>query len=142
MSGAPRFWPWLALLAAAACSGGAGERSAPGERSVPSPERPAEAAASSPESKLRAAQETALEALCERLVDCSVESARANMNPDELARLDVENTAPRLRDQCEEEGGQTSWSPRQVRVVQRCVNDARTCEALETCLEEAKKRPE
>jgi hypothetical protein len=134
MGGAPRIWLWLALEGVAACSGGGGERPA---RSEP----PAEATPSS-ERKLRAAQESALAALCERLVDCSVESARASMSPEEVAKLDVKNTAPRLRDECEEEGGQSNWSPRQVRVVRRCVTEAGTCQALQACLQEAKKRPE
>jgi hypothetical protein len=135
--GTSRICLWLALQTAAAACASGGERSPEAARS-----QPTGGAASSPEDKLRAAQETALAALCERLVDCSVESAHASMSPEEVAKLDLKNTAPRLVAQCEAEGAQSNWSPRQVRVVQHCVVEAGTCDALQTCLAEAKKRPE
>jgi len=131
----------LLALAAFSCGGsgasGAGGESgsAAGNRAGEAPSQPGEN-----ERKLRAAQESAVEAMCERLVECAVESARANMSPEEVAKLDVEETAPRLRDECEEETGRRSLSPRQVRVVQRCVTEAGTCDELHTCLDQAKKR--
>jgi hypothetical protein len=133
------------MLPAAACSGGGGEGSgAPREAArQPASAPPAgssEPAAGSSEAKLRAAQASAVEAMCERLVQCAVESARANMTPDEVAELNLDETAPRLREQCQEDGDKSQLSPRQVRVVQRCVNEAAECEALQTCLEQARKQ--
>lgn len=92
------------------------------------------------ERKLRAAQESALEALCDRLVDCAIESARANMSPEEVAKLGVQELAPRLRDDCEADGGRSEWSPRQVRITQRCLTAGGTCDELNTCLDEARKK--
>ncbi len=127
-----------------ACSGGGAESGEPAKAAgagqgsgAASP-----APAPSPEQKLRAAQESAVQAMCERLVECAVKEARATMSPDEVAQLELEKTAPRLRDECEDEGARTQLSPRQVTVVQRCVNDAATCDALQTCLNEAKKQPQ
>jgi hypothetical protein len=125
----------LLLLAALACGGGQAEPSR-----EPAPSTEAGEPAASPEEKLRAAQESAVEAMCERLVDCAVEEARKNMSPDEVAKLDVEQTGRKLRDECEAEGAQKALSPRQIRVVQRCVTQPGTCDELQTCLDEAKKR--
>jgi hypothetical protein len=125
---------WVAWLAA--CSGGTESGAAPSQ--------PAEGGAGggqpSAEAQLRAAQESAIQAMCERLVDCSVESARASMTPEELAKLDLEEMVPRARADCEEEYAGRRLSPRQVRVVQRCVADTGTCDEMHTCLDQAKKR--
>jgi hypothetical protein len=132
----------LVLGAAAACGGGGGAASepaatasTPAAQPEPSPATEAEA-----ERKLRAAQESAVEALCERLVDCAIEEARASMTPEQVAELDVEDTGARLRDKCEGEGATSTLSPRQIRVVQRCVNLDATCDDLQACVAEAKKQ--
>ena len=124
----------LVLVALIACGGGGAS-----EPAAPSADPEAERRAES-ERKLRAAQESAAEAMCERLVDCSIEAARANMTPEEVANLDLEKTTVAARAECEDESSQRAWSPRQIRVVQRCVVEAEVCEALHTCLDEAKKR--
>ncbi len=122
-----------------ACSGSSGSQSPAGGGAVPAQDPEASRRAES-ERQLRAAQESAVEAMCDRLVDCSVEEARATMTPEEVAGLDLENTMPLAREECEDESTQRNFSPRQVRVVQRCVTEAATCEALHSCLDEAKKR--
>ncbi|HTE50734.1 MAG TPA: hypothetical protein VK698_07690 [Kofleriaceae bacterium] len=133
----------MMVLCLGACSGGGGEAAQP---TAPAASPPAAApagqggGAGDAERKLRAAQDSAVEALCDRLVDCAVESARASMSPEEVAKLDVEETAPRLRDECEADGAKSSLSPRQVRVVQRCVTEAGTCDELQACVQEAKKK--
>jgi len=130
---------WAALPA---CSGG-GAESEParaGQGSGAASPAPAPAPSLSPEQKLRAAQESAVQAMCERLVECAVEEARATMSPDEVAELELEKTAPRLRDECEDEGSRSPLSPRQVTVIQRCVNDAAACDELQTCLDDARKQ--
>jgi hypothetical protein len=130
------------FVGAAACGGGGGDASEPAAAASPpaaepeaSPTGDAEA-----ERKLRAAQDSAVEALCERLVDCAIEEARASMTPEQVAELDVEDTGARLRDKCEGEGATSTLSPRQIRVVQRCVSQQGTCDELQACVEEAKKQ--
>jgi hypothetical protein len=118
-----------ALFALLSCGGGTSESSTASTAPEPSPEQ-----------KLLAAQESAIEAMCERLVDCAVAEARETMSPDEVAKLDVDKRARLLRDDCEAEGAQSRLSPRQIRVVQRCVNQESSCAEFETCLQEAKKR--
>jgi hypothetical protein len=133
----------LLVAVGVGCSGGSAESGGQGGAGARPPavragQREAERRAES-ERNLRAAQESAVEAMCERLADCAVESARENMTPEEVAQLDVENTAPRLREECESEYGRTQLSPRQVRVVQRCVTETRACDELQTCLEDARR---
>lgn len=132
----------ILLVGAAACGGGGGDASdpatttsAPTARPEPPPSGDADA-----ERRLRAAQDSAVEALCERLVDCAIEEARASMTPEQVAELDVEDTGARLRDKCEGEGATSTLSPRQIRVVQRCVNQQSTCDELHVCVDEAKKQ--
>ncbi|HLU65945.1 MAG TPA: hypothetical protein VKZ63_06700 [Kofleriaceae bacterium] len=92
------------------------------------------AAADDPEVQLRAAQDHAVEAMCERLVQCGIEDAP----PEE--RAEHEKFVAQYREACEEEAGQSDLSPRQVRVIQRCVNEAASCQALDECLQEAQKK--
>jgi hypothetical protein len=132
------WWQLLVVLSVAACSGGA--ESEPARTSGGQGGAAAPAAGPSPEEKLRAAQESAVQAMCERLVDCAVEEAKASMSPEEVAKLELDETGPKLRAECEEEGMQNALSPRQVTVIQRCVNQDGTCDDLNACLDEAKKR--
>jgi hypothetical protein len=127
----------LAVLSAplAACSGGGAE-----SRGAPAGQGAAKAKEKSPEEKLRAAQKSAVHAMCERLVGCAVDEARATMTPEEVAKLEAEDRPAELRDKCEGEGAQTTLSPRQVRVVQSCVNQHGTCDELNACLDQARKK--
>lgn len=131
------------VLVLGACGGGGGEASEPA--ATPSPPA-AEQESARPDDdtdgkrKLRAAQDSAVEALCERLVDCAIEEARSSMTSEEVAQLDVKDTGARLREECEGEGASSTLSPRQIRVVQRCVNQNGTCSDLQACVQEAKKQ--
>jgi hypothetical protein len=134
------------LLAALLCacsgsdSGPAKEPAEPAAGAAPAPD-PAEAERQEKLRKLRAAQDSAVEAMCERLVDCSVESLR-NAPPEERAKAgNVDELIPKARAECEEEAGKSDLSPRQVVVVQKCVNERQTCEALVSCLDTANKSP-
>lgn len=90
---------------------------------------------------LHAAQESAIEAMCERLVDCSVEDARKTMTPAEVEKLDLPHLVPRARAECEEDYSEHALSPRQIRIIQGCVNQQSTCAQLNDCLDAAKKKP-
>ncbi|HEU5057798.1 MAG TPA: hypothetical protein VFU21_14805 [Kofleriaceae bacterium] len=89
--------------------------------------------------KLRAAQESAIEALCDRLFDCAVEDTRQT-RPKELEGVNLEEMRGKHMAECEEEGTQSELSPRQVKVIQTCVNEAPTCGELDQCLSEARKK--
>lgn len=108
----------------------------------PAPAEPDPEAARRAESeqKLKAAQASAVHAMCERLVDCSVEDAKAEMSPEEVAKLNPEELVPRAQAECEAEYGQLELSPRQIKTIQRCVNEAETCPALNECLAGANKQ--
>ena len=93
------------------------------------------------EQQLHAAQESAIEAMCERLVTCSVEDAKKTMTPEQIQKLDLPHLVPRARAQCEEDYSEHALSPRQVRVIQGCVNQQGTCAQLNDCLDAAKKKP-
>jgi hypothetical protein len=126
-----------------ACSGsdngGAKQAEKPAETSgAPAPD-PAETERQENLRKLRAAQDTAVEAMCERLVDCSVESLR-NAPAEERAKAgNVDELIPKARAECEEEASKSDLSPRQVITVQKCVNEGQTCEELISCLDTAQK---
>jgi hypothetical protein len=89
------------------------------------------------ERKLRAAQDSAVEAMCERLVDCSVEDAKATMSKEELDKLKPDELVPQARAQCQDDYGKSALSPRQIKIIQGCVNEAEECSALTTCLQSA-----
>lgn len=82
-------------------------------------------------------RDAACEALGPRLTECAIADARATMSPEELAKLDIEKTAPvhtrKFVEQCQ---GQ-ALSSRQVRVYEVCLREETECEALIACLEHA-----
>lgn len=134
----------LALaLAAAACSGseGGGKESETPAAGQPA-KSPEEARREESERKLHAAQESAVEAMCERLADCAVEDAQKSMTPEERKEKlgNVEELLPRYRAECEEEGNKSDLSPRQVKIIQSCVTEQKTCETFVPCLDQAQKK--
>ncbi len=134
-----------ALLVAclAACSGSEGsskdsETPAGGDTvTSPKPSKEEES-----ERKLRAAQESAVEAMCERLADCAVEDANKTMTPAERKEKlgNVDELIPRYRAECEEEANKSDLSPRQVKIIQSCVVEQKTCESFVPCLDQAQKK--
>jgi hypothetical protein len=132
----------LFALAAASCgssASGSGETREPAAAPVAAADPAAERQAGA-EQKLRAAQESAVGAMCERLVDCSVADARASMSKEEVDKLDLATTVPKARAQCESEASKSALSPRQVKVIQHCVSEPSDCQVLATCLDEASKK--
>jgi len=132
-----------ALLVAfvAACSGseGGGKEGETPTTAGPPPKTAEETQREESLRKLRAAQESAVEAMCDRFFDCAVEEARRT-KPKELEGVNLEEMRSKHMAECEEEYGRTELSPRQVRVIQSCVNDAPSCAELETCLQAASKK--
>jgi hypothetical protein len=133
----------LLLAFAAACSGseGGGKESETPAAGQPA-KSPEESKREESEQKLRAAQESAVEAMCERLADCAVEDAQKTMTPAERKEKigNVEELLPRYRADCEEEANKSDLSPRQVKIIQSCVTEQKTCETFVPCLDQAQKK--
>ena len=129
----------FAVLVAAACSGSDGGS----KETEPPPGPPArsqeEAKRDDSLRKLRAAQESAIEAMCDRFFDCAVEDTRKT-KPKELEGVNLEEMRSKHMATCEEEYGQSELSPRQVKIIQSCVNEAPSCEELHSCLQAANKQ--
>lgn len=133
----------LLVASLAACSGSEGgskdsETPAAGEPAkTPEQEKQEEA-----ERKLHAAQESAVEAMCERLADCAVEDANKTMTPEERKEKlgNVDELIPRYRAECEEEANKSDLSPRQVKIIQACVTEKKSCETFVPCLDQAQKK--
>lgn len=83
-------------------------------------------------------RDAACEALGPKLTACAVADARATMSPEELAKLDVEKTAPvhtrKFIEQCQAQ----QLSSRQVRVYEVCLREESECEPLIACLDNAR----
>jgi len=132
-----------ALLVAclAACSGSEGSskdtETPAGTATAPKPTKEEES-----ERKLHAAQESAVEAMCERLADCAVEDANKTMTPEERKEKlgNVDELIPRYRAECEEEANKSDLSPRQVKIIQSCVVEKKSCETFVPCLDQAQKK--
>jgi hypothetical protein len=85
--------------------------------------------------RLRTRQDATCESLGPRITECSIADARATMTPEELAELDLENTAPKhtadFIDQCKG----ADYSPRQVRVMEVCQAEETECAPMLSCLD-------
>jgi hypothetical protein len=132
-------------IALAACSGGSSqtdvENPTPGDGETEQPTAvETEPEPVSPEEKFKGQQQTTCQAMCERVTDCAVEDARANMSAEELAKLDLENTVPKAVQECTEECVGKELSPRQVTVIRECLAEPTECNDFLTCLEQAQRR--
>lgn len=135
-----RALPMTLALALAACGG-----SPPPEEQGPDEEPHALEDERTPEEReraqklerLRAAQESVCEKMCPEITGCAIEDARANMSEEELAKLDLENTAPRHTAQCKDECKASELSPRQVLAIQECLTQGGECRTFLGCLEKA-----
>ena len=116
----------VALLVGLAACGGTPRTAAP----LPDP--PAD-----DRTEIERRRDAACEALGPRLTECAIADARATMSPEELAKLDIEKTAPvHTRKFVEECQGQ-ALSSRQVRVYEVCLREEAECEPLIACLDHA-----
>ncbi|MBK9032015.1 MAG: hypothetical protein IPL61_11925 [Myxococcales bacterium] len=95
-------------LAVAACGGSHPAPSSPDEPAPP-PDRRTE---------LERRRDAACEALGPRMTDCAIADARATMSPEELAKLEIESTAPVHTKKFVESCQAQSLSSRQVRVYE------------------------
>ncbi|MEM9492719.1 MAG: hypothetical protein AAGC55_26460 [Myxococcota bacterium] len=102
---------------------------------------PATSAETDEKQRALAALDARQEAACEKvgvvLIDCAIADARTNMSPDELAELDLENTAPVARAKFVEECTTNAMSVRQVKVFEGCLVDT-SCTTIHDCLDQAR----
>lgn len=127
---------WIAVVTAVLVGCGGGSKTGPDEPDDPAGGEPAEL---SDEDKLYRSQLATCGPMCERITQCSVEQARAQLSDEELAELDLENTAPEHTRRCEQNCGASRLSPRQITVMRECVNGPQECGAYLDCLDQAKK---
>ena len=91
-----------------------------------------------PKTELQRRQYAACDRVIPRLTDCAVADARKKMSPEELAKLDLEHTAPVHTREYTKKCKNGYMSSRQVRVYEVCDREATDCDALVACLDNAK----
>tara|TARA_R110002096_G_scaffold77896_1_gene183103 strand:- start:601 stop:1044 length:444 start_codon:yes stop_codon:yes gene_type:complete len=89
----------------------------------------------SPEEKFARQKADAVGKMCERLIDCSVEEAKSQLPPEELAKLDLENTSKKALAECNDAYSASPMSPRQVVSLRECLGQPTECPEFNSCLE-------
>lgn len=120
--------PVVLSLLLAAC--GSSQKPAPIENREPGP--PADT-----RTELERRRDAACETLGPRMTACAIEDARATMSAEELAKLDVEATAPIHTREFVKSCQAQALSSRQVRVYEVCLREERECDPLIACLDNA-----
>lgn len=136
----------VTCVLATACSGSAKEPEEPHTDTQPDgvAEPKDEAPLTEEEKRARALaelhgyQEAACERVAPRITECAIESAQANMTKEELAELDLENTAPKHTEKFIDDCTAGQMSLRQIKVFDGC-DLAQPCEAFLACLAAADK---
>jgi hypothetical protein len=100
-----------------------------------------ETVAAPKETELARRQNAACETLAPRLTDCAIADARNTMSPAELAKLEIEKTAPIHTQKFLESCKAQSLSSRQVRVYEVCLKAETECTPLAECLDNANPNP-
>ncbi len=122
----------VALFSAVLLAGCGGAKTGP-EGGATVQEPPIDAMAQeTPEEKFGRQRADTVEKMCERLVDCSIADAKANMPAEELANLDMEATAKAAHGDCL--SSYERLSPRQVVVVRECLGEPTECPEFGGCL--------
>lgn len=143
MSGAARVLPsrvmtrslvLVCMASLMACGGGGGGGGGPTGSTTPADRSTPPAAT---RSELDVRRDAACEALGPRVTACAIEDARATMSAEELAKLDLEQTAPAHTEEFVRACKASQLSSRQVRVYEVCMREERECEPLMACLENA-----
>lgn len=79
-------------------------------------------------------RDAACEELGPKLTSCAIADARATMTAEELAKLDLEKTAPAHTEEFIDECKKQQLSSRQVRVYEVCLREESECDPLIECL--------
>lgn len=123
------------LLLGTACGGSSGTEPKPIDNSKPAGSQ------SDEDATIQRAQFASCRPVCERLIDCSVQDLHREKSDAEIAEVNLPETVPKAIDDCESTCRQKSLSPRQINVMQECVNGPQDCGAYVTCLDRAKRAP-
>ena len=118
---------WMLLMCALALGGCGGKDAKPAGPGTPAP--------TPSRTELEVRRDAACEALGPRLTACAADEARRTMSPEELAKLDLEKTAPVHTEEFIRECKRQQLSSRQVRVYEVCVAEETECEPLVACLD-------
>jgi hypothetical protein len=87
---------------------------------------------------LREAQDAACHRVAPKVTDCAIESARANMPPDEFAEMarDLDETSARHSEQYIRSCKAAAMSRRQIAIYDQCPLDV-SCEQFLSCTDRA-----
>jgi len=91
-------------------------------------------ATETPEAKFARQKDDAVDKMCQRLIDCSVEDAKREMSPEELENLDLDATSRKAISDCNEAYGASAMSPRQVKTLRGCLGQPTECPDFNACL--------
>ena len=119
----------IAIVLGAGCGGGEKKQPEPVRNEAPPPET---------RTQLQARQEAACEQVGPRVTQCAVADAKAKMKPDEVAKLDLEKTAPIHTREFIKQCTSGYMSSRQVRVYEVCLREETECDPFLACLDNAK----
>jgi hypothetical protein len=87
--------------------------------------------------ELERRRDAACEKLGPRMTACAIDDARHTMSAEELAKLDVEHTAPIHTREFVKACKAQQLSSRQVRVYEVCLREETDCDPLIECLDHA-----
>ena len=121
---------WLCALAMVAACGG--KDTPPAEPVAPA--EPAEPA----KSEIERRRDVACEALGPKLTECAIADAKKTMSAEEVAKLELDKTAPAHTRKFVESCQAQTLSSRQVRVYEVCLREETECEPLIACLDNAR----
>jgi hypothetical protein len=121
----------LAVAALAACS------SKPKPVDDTLPENRGGDTAPDTRTELERRRDAACETLAPRMTSCAIEDARRTMTPEELAKLDIESTAPIHTREFVKSCKAQTLSSRQVRVYEVCLREETACDPMIACLDNA-----
>ena len=87
-----------------------------------------------PEEKFARQQTDTVNKMCQRLVDCSIEDAKAQMSPEEFEKLDVPKIMPAAIADCTQNADKSPLSPRQVIGIRECLGQPIECSVFSDCI--------
>ena len=129
----------MSVLAAAAL-GGCSRSNRSADDTLPDDLRPgsgSDGAGGGGGSEIDQRRDAACEALGPRMTACAIDDARRTMTAEELAELDVEQTAPIHTREFVKSCQTQTLSSRQVRVYEVCLREETACDAMIACLDNA-----
>jgi len=123
----------VASLVLSACG------SQPGAPTTSEPSAPTQDPPQTAEDKLSRAQASTCAAVCDRLIQCSASDAKANLSPQQVAELNLEQTMPAAVEDCKRSCVSKPLSPKQLITARECVNGVFECPDYLGCLDAIRK---